>query len=223
MGLNQTFDKSAIIFVVIGMIFGWPYALLHFSALQWINTSFWKRLVRTILGVSITVGNQVFFTWVTRETNDIATKFFFGEAVPFFLNSYFIFGLFPILCKHMRLVQQEDTFVNMYPELASRSQLQTSFTAGLKQSPTSLRRQQNEKSNLEMHLTGLDTKSDDNDNEQDPFNLHKTSAFGLTDQSYRSIMSSRRDKASPSNSYSIPKLSSRSKGRTRSDSDGLAG
>ena len=110
LGLNQTMYKSSIIFVLIGMIFGWPYAILHFSALQWINTSLYKRLLRMILGVSIAVGVQYFFKWVTHVTNDIATRYFFGHAVPFLLNSFFIFGLFPIMCKFMRLVQKEENF-----------------------------------------------------------------------------------------------------------------
>ena len=91
--------------------------------------------MRTILGVGTTIGVQLFFGWVTHKTDDIATKFFFGEALPFFLNSWFIFGLFPILCKYMHLVQQDDRFVNMYPELA-RSQMQTSFNNGLTKSPS---------------------------------------------------------------------------------------
>ena len=61
LGLNQTFYKSAVIFTLIGMIFGWPYALHHFSALQWINTSLWKRVVRMVLGLAITVGVQLGF------------------------------------------------------------------------------------------------------------------------------------------------------------------
>ena len=96
--------KSTIIYVLIGMIFGWPYAILHFSALQWINTSLYKRLLRMILGVAIAVAIQYFFTWVTQQTNDIATKYFFGHALPFLINSFIIFGLFPIACKYMRLV-----------------------------------------------------------------------------------------------------------------------
>ena len=103
-------DKSAVIFVVIGMIFGWPYALHHFSALQWINTGVWKRLLRMVLGVGITVCVQLFFEWAISDTNDLATKFFFGKAVPYFLNSFFVFGLFPVACKWLRLVQKEEQF-----------------------------------------------------------------------------------------------------------------
>ena len=110
LGLNQTFYKSAVIFTLIGMIFGWPYALHHFSALQWINTSLWKRVLRMVLGLAITVGVQVFFTWCVSSTNDIATMYFFGYAVPYFVNSFFIFGLYPIICTWIGLVQEDQSF-----------------------------------------------------------------------------------------------------------------
>ena len=97
-------------FTLIGMIFGWPYALHHFSALQWINTTLWKRIVRMLLGLAITIGSQQFFTWSVSRTNDIATMYFFGYAVPYFVNSFFIFGLFPIVCKWMHLVQEDKNF-----------------------------------------------------------------------------------------------------------------
>ena len=56
LGMNQTLYKSSVLFVLIGMIFGWPYALHHFSALQWINTSLWKRVLRMVLGLGIAFG-----------------------------------------------------------------------------------------------------------------------------------------------------------------------
>ena len=56
LGLNQTMFNTSVLFVLIGMVFGWPYALLHFSPLQWINTSIYKRLLRMVLGVGIAVG-----------------------------------------------------------------------------------------------------------------------------------------------------------------------
>ena len=111
LGLNQTFDVSAVLFVIVGMIFGWPYALHYFSVLQWKNTSTWKRIVRTVIGVGVAVGFQTLFDWMVNGTNDIATKYFFGAAFPYFCNSFFIFGLFPVLCAKVGLVQEESNFV----------------------------------------------------------------------------------------------------------------
>ena len=94
------------------MVFGWPYALHHFSALQWLNTTVWKRLIRMVLGLAIAIGVQYFFYWAVKQTNDIATRFFFGYALPNFLNSFFIFGLFPVICKRLKLVQQDEQFAS---------------------------------------------------------------------------------------------------------------
>ena len=90
------------------MVFGWPYALHHFSALQWLNTALWKRCIRMVVGLGIAYGVQRFFSWAVHGTNDIATAYFFGHAMPRFFNSFFIFGFFPIICKWLKLVQQDE-------------------------------------------------------------------------------------------------------------------
>ena len=117
-GMNQTLYKSTILFVLIGMIFGWPYALLHFSALQWVNTSPMKKFVRTFIGLLIALGVREFFTWTVSHTNDISTMYFFGFALPYFLISFFIFGIYPIMCAQwLHLVQSNDQFAIQFPDL----------------------------------------------------------------------------------------------------------
>mmetsp|Transcript_26007 Transcript_26007/g.32435 ORF Transcript_26007/g.32435 Transcript_26007/m.32435 type:complete len:194 (-) Transcript_26007:88-669(-) len=102
------------------MIFGWPYAMHHFSALQWLNTKLWKRLGRMVIGVAIAVGVDYFFEWCVHEVNDLATKYFFGHALPGFLTAYWVFGLFPIVCKWMGLVQREDELAKQFPEVIAQ-------------------------------------------------------------------------------------------------------
>ena len=110
LGMNQTFYKSAVIFVLIGMVFGWPLALHYFSALQWINTSLWKRLLRTVLGLALVFGTTYFIRWTVEGTNDISTLYFFGYSVPYFATSFFVFGLYPIVCsKWLGLCSKADT------------------------------------------------------------------------------------------------------------------
>ena len=55
------------------MIFGWPYAMHHFSALQWLNTPLWKRFIRMVLGIVVAVGIDQFFEWCCSNVNDLAT------------------------------------------------------------------------------------------------------------------------------------------------------
>ena len=55
--------------------------------------------------------------------------YFFGYAMPYFLNSFFIFGFYPIICKWLRLVQQNEQFATQFPDLA-RSQMLMSTNGG---------------------------------------------------------------------------------------------
>jgi len=127
MGLSQTFFKSSVLFILMGMIFGWPYAMHHFKALalQWINTSLWRRFIRLIVGLSIAFGINYFFNWLTSKISDVPTKFFFGYAFPGFIVSYWIFGIFPIICKWLHLVQKEEELDELFPEIAGKSDKRT--------------------------------------------------------------------------------------------------
>jgi len=79
MGLSQTFSKSAVIFTLIGMVFGWPFAMHHSTSLgmqwssQWVKTSIWKRIIRMILGVGVAFGIDYFFRWTVHTRNDLPT------------------------------------------------------------------------------------------------------------------------------------------------------
>lgn len=119
-GLAQTYTKSAVLFVLIGMIFAWPYAMHHFSALQWLNTPLWKRLIRMVLGVASAYGINFFFQWCVKGVNDLATKYFFGCALPGFLSAYWVFGFFPIICKWMGLVQKEEEYAKQFPDVIAQ-------------------------------------------------------------------------------------------------------
>ena len=76
-----------------------------------------------MVGVPITIGIQYSFLLAIKQSNDIPTKYFFGYAIPYFLNSFFIFGIFPIVCKYLHLVQEEASFVTQYPDLANTSMI----------------------------------------------------------------------------------------------------
>ena len=54
------------------MIFGWPFAMTYFRSLslQWVNTSLWKRLIRLVLGLAITFGIDLLFTWAMKDIDD---------------------------------------------------------------------------------------------------------------------------------------------------------
>ena len=53
MGINQTYDLTAILFYIVGMVFGQSYSVQHVKPLLWVQTSPCKRMIRTLLGVTL--------------------------------------------------------------------------------------------------------------------------------------------------------------------------
>jgi hypothetical protein len=104
LGLDQTFDYTGILFFITGMGFGTSYSLVHVDCIDWVHTSWKLRLVRGILGTAITLG--VYLLFLLIPCNDNPTKYFFQFALPSLLLSFFIYGIFPILCLKISLVKQ---------------------------------------------------------------------------------------------------------------------
>ena len=75
---------------------------------MWIYTPGWKKAIRTMIGMTVAFFTIQFFLWAVEKTDDVATKFFFGRAVPEFCVAFFIFGFFPIICKWTYLVLKVD-------------------------------------------------------------------------------------------------------------------
>ena len=101
-GLDQTFEFSAILFFVVGMGFGTSYSITHVDCLDWVHTGYWKRVARGLLGVTITGG--LFILIKTTTIIDPDTHYFIHHALPALSFSLFIYGLFPLICKRIGLV-----------------------------------------------------------------------------------------------------------------------
>ena len=59
------------------------------------------------------MGIAYFFFFVTKNSNDQATKFFFIFFLPNALVSFFVFGFFPIICNRIGLVISSEQFQMM--------------------------------------------------------------------------------------------------------------
>jgi hypothetical protein len=46
---------TSILFYIIGMSFGCSYSLLTVDCIEWVKTSFKKRLIRAVIGISIAI------------------------------------------------------------------------------------------------------------------------------------------------------------------------
>jgi hypothetical protein len=97
------------------MVFGQSYSVQYVKPLLWVYTPWPKKLLRTILGMALTVGIYAAF-WATIYHSPIqSTRYFFGFAAPALFISFFMFGLFPIACKYIGLVRK------FAPDLGSSS------------------------------------------------------------------------------------------------------
>lgn len=88
------------------MGFGISYSLVYVDCLDWVHTVFYLRVIRTILGVGISGG--VYYCLILIPTNDNPTKYFFHYILPALLISFFIYGIYPVLCLLCKLVQVKE-------------------------------------------------------------------------------------------------------------------
>lgn len=107
------------------MGFGTSYSLVHVDCLDWVHTSWKLRVVRGIIGCAISVG--VYFLFMLIPCNDNPTKYFFQYALPALFISFFIYGVYPILCLKMKLVKENSGEFSYQTEnmLARRSSNET--------------------------------------------------------------------------------------------------
>ena len=88
------------------MGFGASYALVYVDCINWVHTERWKRVVRTILGALISSAIYIGLKYI--PVSDTPTRVFLHYVLPYLSISFFIYGIFPILCLKMKLVSDED-------------------------------------------------------------------------------------------------------------------
>jgi len=96
--MNPTLDSSTLIFFIVGMVFGQSYSLNFVKPLLWVHSGPLRKTIRTLLCLSICVGIFYAMYYLTKDSNNETTKFFWVYLMPTLLNSFFAFGILPILC-----------------------------------------------------------------------------------------------------------------------------
>ncbi len=99
LGLSQTFFYSSIVFFLAGMAFGSSYSLVYVDCLDWAHTHFAKRICRALLGGGIAFA--LFFLFQIIPAHDNPTKYFFLFLLPASIISFFIYGIWPVICELM--------------------------------------------------------------------------------------------------------------------------
>ncbi len=107
LGLDATFLHSAAIFGLIGLAFGSSLATKIIDNVGWAHTALWKRIIRGLIGVVVYAGIFVAFSFIPRV--DLPTAFFFNRILPHLVATFTWYGLIPILCKYIGLIQKKET------------------------------------------------------------------------------------------------------------------
>jgi hypothetical protein len=142
LGLDASYQMSAMIFYVIGMVFGQSYNLNYVKPLNWVHTHWTKRAVRAIIGAFVAVGLYAFFYFLMRNNRDQSTVYFFRYALPAFVISFIMYGFFPVVCKKIGLVATHTPAIQISRSRSttSRSKSTNDIHTFLQTSPGALRR-----------------------------------------------------------------------------------
>lgn len=83
-------------FFITGMGFGTSYSLVYVDCLDWVHTPYYLRIIRTIIGGAI--AGVVYWLFTLVPANDNPTRYFFHFVMPAVILSFFIYGIYPVLC-----------------------------------------------------------------------------------------------------------------------------
>lgn len=107
LGLTETFNWSCGLFYIVGMGFGCSYSLVEVDCMNWIKTSFVKRLIRAILAIVLSVLMFLLLTdpkYISLEDESYLTEFFVRWFLPYSIIPFVMYGPYLILCQKLRLV-----------------------------------------------------------------------------------------------------------------------
>mgnify|MGYP006893297012 CR=1 FL=1 len=88
---------------MVGAGFGCSYSMTQIDLMSWINTSFYLKMIRIILGVGSFVGVQMLFNLLKNDGN-VTTDYFFYYALPQLVTGLFIYGPLVMICVKMGLI-----------------------------------------------------------------------------------------------------------------------
>jgi len=104
MGIDFTFEDTAVIFSIIGAGFGASTATMTIENIVWSETSLFKRVLRGLIGAAVIIVIFLLLGLIPHE--DHPTKYFFNNLLPHLIAAYCAFGLVPIFSKYIGLVNK---------------------------------------------------------------------------------------------------------------------
>ena len=114
--MKATYDKQAALYVLLGAVFGQTYSLNYVQPLLWIHTPMCKKIVRMLIViVPFLTFYYVSQKYITLERSSVL-YYLLNWSIINLLESYFVFGLYPIICKKLHLIVTEEQFNQINPD-----------------------------------------------------------------------------------------------------------
>jgi len=115
-GGAPSFYRSAWIFYNLGVVMGTMHTSKYLSQFWW-HVDFWKRWVRTVVSVGLSLG--IYFLFQLLETYDTTTDFTFHYVFPYFIIAYLYSGVLPVIFAKAKLALNVKPLVDSENELRS--------------------------------------------------------------------------------------------------------
>lgn len=86
-------DTAVIMFFMTGVAFGCPYSMTQINVVDWINTVWYKKLIRTLLAFALNLGYFYTLSYTLRDQDPI-----FQTLVYYLTGGFALYGPFVYLC-----------------------------------------------------------------------------------------------------------------------------
>jgi len=106
-GLSATFIYAGVLMYPVGMAFGQSFNLIYVEPLRWIYTDWKAKCLRTFLGTILVVGLWGLMMWIYMKSNGNMARFVWGTLLPCGFLSYLVFGLWPLVCSKIGLINNQ--------------------------------------------------------------------------------------------------------------------
>jgi hypothetical protein len=88
MGIDFTFEDTAVIFSIFGAGCGAPNATMTIENILWSETSFIKRNMRGLIGAAVIISTFLLLNLIPHE--DYPIKYFFNNLLPHLLDHAYL-------------------------------------------------------------------------------------------------------------------------------------
>ena len=86
-------DTAVIMFFMTGVAFGCPYSMTQINVVDWINTIWYKKVIRTLLAIALNLGYFYTLQYTLSEQDPV-----FQQLVYYLTGGFVLYGPFVYIC-----------------------------------------------------------------------------------------------------------------------------